>query len=316
MEHEVDRATADARIAALAEAQHGVVDLDQLRDAGLGLGAINFRVRAGRLHRLHRGVFAVGHTRLSREGRWTAALLATSGGAVLSHVSAAALWELRPTSAASIHVTVPTYSGRLRRPGIVAHRSRSLADADVDERDGIAVTSVARTLLDVAGTLAPGSLERVVERSLTLRLFDLHAVRAAIDARPTVRGATALARAVAGVHDEPALTRSRLEALMRDVCAAHGIEPPEVNARVEGDEVDFLWRSRRLIVETDGHAHHSTRRAFERDRAKDARLTMLGYRVVRFTYRQLVYDREVVVATLLQLLATGVSTSSRVKLSA
>ena len=305
MEHVRDRAPADARIARLAEAQHGVVDLDQLRGAGLALGAINSRVRAGRLHRLHRGVFAVGHTRLSREGRWMAALLAAGDGAVLSHVSAGALWELRPSSAASIHVTVPTYAGRARRPGIVVHRSRTIGAADVARRDGIALTSVARTLVDLAGMLARGPLERAVERSLELRLFDLVAIRAAIDARPTSRGAGALARVVAAVHDEPVLTRSQLEALMRDLCAVHGIEPPEVNARVEGHEVDFLWRSRRLIVETDGHAHHGTRTAFERDRAKDARLTMLGYRVVRFTYRQLVHEREFVVSTLLALLATS-----------
>jgi REase_MTES_1575 len=302
MEHVPATATADARIARLAEAQHGVVGLGQLRAAGLGIGAINFRVRAGRLHRLYRSVFAVGHTRLSRQGRWMAALLAAGDGAVLSHVSAAALWELRPSSAASIHVTVLTYGGRLRRPGIVVHRSRALAPAAVADRDAIAVTSVARTLVDLAGMLAPGPLERAVERSLALRLFDLTSVRAAIDARSTVRGASALARVVAGIHDEPALTRSELEALMRDVCAAHGIESPEVNARVEGHEVDFLWRSRRLIVETDGHAYHGTRTAFERDRAKDARLTTLGYRVVRFTYRQLVYERDVVVATLIALL--------------
>jgi hypothetical protein len=233
-----------------------------------------------------------------------AALLATGEGAVLSHVSAAAAWALRPSGAASIHATVPTYAGRLRRPGIVVHRSRTLAAADVADCDGIAVTSVARTLVDVAGMLAPGPLERAVERALALRLFDLTSVRTAIDARPTVRGASTLARVVADIHDEPVLTRSQLEALMRDMCAAHGIEPPEVNSRVEGYEVDFLWRSRRLIVETDGHAHHGTRTAFERDRAKDARLTMLGYRVVRFTYRQLVCEREIVVATLLGLLTT------------
>jgi very-short-patch-repair endonuclease len=238
MEHVHARAAADARIAALAAAQHGVVDLDALRAAGLGLGAVNHRVRAGRLHRLHRGVFAVGHTRLSREGWCMAALLATGNRAVLSHVRAAVLCELRPSSAASIHVTVPTYAGRLRRTGIVVHRSRSLGGADVGERDGIAVTSVARTC-----------------------------------------------------WTWPACSR-------RDR-AARG-----QRAR-RGEEVDFLWRSRTLIVQTDGHAHHGTRRAFERDRTKDARLTMLGHRVVRFTYRLLVYEREVVVATLLlRLLAT------------
>lgn len=305
MEHVRDTPPPDARIARLAAAQHGVVDLDQLRDAGLGLGAINFRVRAGRLHRVHRRVFAVGHTRLSREGRWMAALLAAGEGAVLSHASAAALWELRATRAAAIHVTVPSYAGRSRRPGVVVHRSCALGAADVAHHDAIAVTSVARTLVDLAGMLARGPLERTVERSLELRLFDLAGVRAAIDARPTSRGAGALARVVAAVHDEPTLTRSELEALMRDLCADHGIEPPQVNARVEGCEVDFLWRSQRLIVETDGHARHGTRTAFERDRARDARLTLLGYRVVRFTYRQLVHERDVVVATLLGLLATS-----------
>jgi hypothetical protein len=305
MEHLRARAPADAVIARLATEQHGVVSLSQLRDKGLGLGAINHRVRAGRLHRLYRGVFAVGHTRLSREGRWTAALLASGEGAVLSHVSAATLWDLRPSSATAIHVTVPTYAGRRRRPGVVLHRSRTLGAPDVAELDGFALTSVARTLVDLAGMLTRGSLERTVERSLELRLFDLAGLRAAIDARPTSRGCTALARVVAAIHDEPALTRSELEALMRDLCAAHGIDPPEVNPRIEGYEVDFLWRSRRLIVETDGHAHHGTRTAFERDRAKDARLTALGYRVVRFTYRQLVYEPDFVVSTLLALLAAS-----------
>ncbi|MGH2943914.1 MAG: DUF559 domain-containing protein [Solirubrobacteraceae bacterium] len=295
--------TPDARIARVAEAQHGVVSLDQLRTAGLRPGAINFRVRAGRLHRLHRGVFAVGHRRLSREGRRLAALLALGDGAVLSHVSAAASWGLRATSAGAIHVTVPTSAGRPRRPGNVVHRSRTLVAPDVEQLDGIAVTSAARTLVDLAGMLAPGPLERAVERSLALRIFDLDAVNAAIDVNRTRPGVTALARIVATIHDEPRLTRSALESLMRDICDAHRIERPEVNAIVEGEEVDFLWRAQRLIVETDGHEHHGTRAAFERDRAKDARLTLLGYRVVRFTYRQLVHERHTVVRTLLALLA-------------
>jgi hypothetical protein len=305
MEHDRDTLPPDARIARIAAAQHGVVGLDQLRGAGLGLGAINFRVHAGRLHRVHRAVFAVGHTRLSREGRWMAALLATGERAVLSHASAAAMWELRATRAASIHVTVPSYAGRSWRAGVVVHRTCALGAADIARRGGITVTSVARTLVDLAGMLSRGPLERAVERSLELRLFDLAGVRAAIQARPTTRGAGALARVVAGIHDEPTLTRSQLEALMRDLCAAHDIEPPQVNARVEGCEVDFLWRSQRLIVETDGHAYHGTRTAFERDRARDARLTMLGYRVVRFTYRQLVHEPELVVATLRALLAAN-----------
>lgn len=302
--------TPDARIARLAAAQHGVVALDQLRALGVGVGAVNTRVRAGRLHRLHRGVFAVGHSRLSREGRWLAAVLALGDGAVLSHASAGALWDLRPSSAAAIHVTVPTPGGRRSRRGIVVHRSGALHPRDVARRHGIPVTSVARTLLDLATTLADGPLTRAVERALVLRLFDLARLTEAIDRNPARRGAGRLARVVASLRDEPALTRSELEGQMLDLCAASGLVSPEINALLAGCEVDFLWRNERLVVETDGHEHHGTRSAFERDRARDARLTALGYRVVRVTYRQLVRERDVVACRLEALLAGGSGPSS------
>jgi hypothetical protein len=138
---------------------------------------------------------------------------------------------------------------------------------------------------------------------LQLQLFDLVAVRSVLAANPRRRGAAALARIVATIHDEPAVTRSKLEGRMRDLCDAYGIPRPEVNVIVEGVEVDFFWRAQRLIVETDGHETHGTRSAFENDRAKDARLTVLGYRVVRFTYRQLVYEPQTVTRTLRALIA-------------
>ena len=293
-----DDERADALVARVAATQHGVVTLRQLWAAGLGNNAIYHRVRCGRLHRLYRGVYAVGHRHLTREGRRLAAVVALGDGAALSHVSAAALWGLRTSDATRIHVTVPSPGGRGRRAQITVHRSRSLRSRDVTTVDAIPVTSVARTLLDLAGMLAPGPLERAVERSLQLRLFDLRAIRALIDADPTRSGAGALGRIIAGVHDEPALTRSELEARMRDLCDAHGIPRPEVNTLVDGDEVDFLWRGQRLIVETDGHATHGTRAAFESDRARDARHTTLGYRVVRVTYRRLVHEPGLVAATL------------------
>jgi hypothetical protein len=303
MAHADDTLGPDARIAEIATAQYGVVHHEQLRAAGLGVGAINRRVRTGRLHRLYVSVFAVGHTHLSREGRWLAAVLALGEGALLSHVSAAALWGLRLTSSTAIHVTVPTDAGRPHRAGIRVHRSCTLGPTDVTRHGAIPVTSVARTLLDIAGMLATGPLERAVERSLSLRLFDLDAMNAVIGASPRRPGATTLAALVAAIHDEPPLTRSDLEGLMRDRCDARGIPRPEVNAIAAGEEVDFLWRAPRLIVETDGHETHGTRAAFERDRAKDARLTTQGYRVVRFTYRQLVYEPGVVTDTLAALLA-------------
>jgi hypothetical protein len=302
MEHLLVGATPDERIARLAEAQYGVVDYQQLRAAGLPPGAIAFRVRTGRLHRLYRGVFAVGHTRLTPDGRRLAALLALGRGAALSHATAGDQLGVRRSNAATIHVTVPTPGGRLRRPGIVVHRCTSLRPIDVVEVDGIAVTSVARTLLDLAGILARGPLERAVERSLELRVFDLAAVRDVLAANPNRRGVAELARIVAAMHYEPPVTRSELEALMRDVCDAHGIERPEVNARVDIYEVDFLWRARRLVVEIDSREHHATLAAFERDRIRDAHLTALGCRVLRFTHRRVTYEPENVARTLLTLL--------------
>ena len=292
------RTFADARIARLAAAQHGVVALRQLRANGIGSGAIYHRVRCGRLHPVHRGVFAVGHARLTREGRWMAAVLALGEGAVLSHVSAAALWRLRASAASRIHVTVPTTAGREQRPGIVVHRCRVAAPGGHERVDGIAVTTVARTLLDIAGMLAPGPL-RASRRAVAHPAAVRHARAArAHRRRSDAPGRAVLERIVTTIHDEPAITRSDLEALMRDLCDAAGIPRPQVNMIVEGEEVDFVWREQRLIVETDGHATHGTRAAFERDRARDARLTMLGYRVVRFTHRQLTYERDQVAATL------------------
>jgi predicted transcriptional regulator of viral defense system len=295
----------DAVVARIAFRQHGVVKLEQLRAAGLSSGAIELRVRNGRLHRLYRGVFAVGHGRLSQEGRWLAAVLALGEGAVLSHVSAAALWGVRHSAAARIHVTVPTAAGRRPRGGIVVHRSRTLGPADVAEHDAIALTSVSRTLLDLAGVLAPTRLERAVEQSLALRRFDLRAVQAVLAANPRRPGATALAQIVARVHDEPSLTRRELEARMLDLCDAHGIERPEVNVAIDAFEVDFLWRRQRLVVETDGWQWHGTRGAFRRDRERDERLTVLGYRVVRFTYDRIVHAPAAVAATLRALLAAS-----------
>jgi very-short-patch-repair endonuclease len=304
MEHLlVVAACLDARIARLAEAQHGVVEYGQLRAAGLSAGAINHRVRCGRLHRLYRGVFAVGHARLTHDGRCIAALFALGAGAALSHTTAGDRRGLRRSSSRTIHVSVPTAGGRLRRPGIVVHRCTTLRAQDVETVDGLATTSLARTLLDLAGTLARGPLQRAVERSLELRAFGLAAIDDVLARNQNHRGAARLGRIVAEIHHEPPVTRSELEALMRDVCDTHGVERPEVNAQVDVYEVDFLWRARRLVVETDSREHHATLAAFERYRLRDARLTTLGYRVVRFTHRRVTYEPAGVARTIVALIA-------------
>jgi len=303
MEHQPAMAAVDGRIAEIAGRQHGVVARRELVALGMGAGAIHYRMRAGRLHPLHRGVYAVGHRRLSHEGRWIAAVLACGHGAALSYINAAAHRGLRQTASAAIHVSIPTDAGRSRRQGIVVHRCPGLRAEEVEIHDGIATTTVARTLVDIAGMLAAGPLERAVEQALALRLFDLRSVQAVLMGNATRPGVSTLAAIVARIHDEPQLTRSELENMFLELCARHAIPRPQVNAEVAGYTVDFCWPAERLVVETDGNEHHGTRVAFERDRARDARLTVAGQRVLRFTHRQLVREPVAVAEVLLALLA-------------
>jgi very-short-patch-repair endonuclease len=243
--------------------------------------AISRRTAAGRLHRIHRGVYAVGHTKLSFEGRCMAAALALSDGAVVSHISAAALWGMRRPTDGAIDVTLPGDGGRERRRGIRIHRSSILIADFVTSRNGIALTTPKRTLRDLHATSSLPVYRAAVRRALDLRLITNDDLRTPDD-----------------------LTRSELERTFLALCRRHRLPQPEVNARVGPYEVDFLWRDRHLVAETDGFRHHGHRDAFERDRARDALLHGLGFRVMRFTHRQ-VADRTPVVAVLRPLLAQG-----------
>ena len=294
----LDPRSPDRVIAELARRQHGVVSRAQLVAAGLGPGAIEHRERMGRLHRLHRGVYAVGHRRLTRQGRWMAAVLACGEGAVLSHRSAAALWGIRRAAAAAVDVSVPTRAGRARHAGIAVHRPRRLTDADRTQHDAIPVTTPARTLADLAAILTPPQLERAVTATEELRLFDLHAVTAAARGRP---GSAALTRVLAA-WTTVEITRSELEDRFLALCHDHGLPRPAVNGRVHGYEVDFHWPAQRLVVEADSRRHHATRAAFEADRARDADLLVAGYRVVRFTYAQITDGHHAAARTLRALL--------------
>jgi very-short-patch-repair endonuclease len=266
-------------IANLAANQHGVVAVPQLAAAGIPAYSVTRRVNAGRLHRIHRGVYAVGHTNLSFEGRCMAAVLALGEGAVVSHRSAAAVWGIVKARAGPIDVTVQGDGGRRKRRGIRIHRSHSLI-ADVwTRRHGIAVTKPARTLRDLRRVAPQPVFQAAVRRALDLGLISER-----------------------DLDPDPDLTRSELERLFRGLCWRHRFPQPEVNARVGSYEVDFLWRDRKVIVETDGFRYHSNRSAFERDRARDAHLQSLGFRVLRFTHRQVTQDRSAVVAALRALL--------------
>ena len=287
----------DRAIAALAASQYGVVARDQLRRAGLTDSAIGRRVEAGRLHRLHRGVYAVGHPVLGAYGRHMAAVLAGGPGAALSHASAAALWEIRATAAARIDVTVPR-GGRQARPGLRIHRPRTLLPDEVTTHHGIPVTTTSRTILDLAAALTRRQLERALDQAEITGLFDLTSLGAVARAHAGHHGAGKLERALQAHTPGTTLTRSELEERMLHLCRAHDLPTPRVNATVAGLEVDFLYTAHRLVVETDGWRYHRTRRAFERDHERDATLARAGYRTLRFTHRQLAADPRTVARTL------------------
>jgi hypothetical protein len=212
----------DVSMAALAGAQHGVVSRSQLLVLGFTNDDVTRRVRAARLHRVHHGVYAVGHKVLTREGRWMAAVLAGGAGAVLSHHSAAAAWEIRPVGSGAIHVTIPAHTGRERRAGLRIHRSITLTPADTTVHRGIPITDPHRTLHDLARMLKGRPLEQAVNRAE--RLVDFERLR---------RSAPPSLQAVLERYSTHT-TRRELEERFLGLCDDHGIPRPETNVRIEG----------------------------------------------------------------------------------
>ena len=288
----------DARIAELAARQGGVVSSEQLHALGLDTHDIGHRLSIGRIHRLHRGVYAVGHRRLDRQGRCMAAVLACGKGAVLSYRSAAAWWGLLPTQRARVDVTSP--HGRHAIAGVRRHQARSLAAHDTTTHEGMPITSVARTLLDLAATVRPDHLERALAHAERLELYDHAAIADVLSRANGHRGRTALAKATA---QEPELTRSELEAIFLRLVREAGLPEPETNLPLTAldhlrHDPDFSWPAYRLVVETDGWETHRTRSAFQRDRRKDAALVASGWRVMRFTYEDVTREGATVVERL------------------
>jgi very-short-patch-repair endonuclease len=267
----------DNVIGELAAAQHGVVARRQLAELGLARRAIEHRIEAGRLHPVHRGVYAVGHPILSLKGRWMAAVLASGPDAVLSHRSAAHLWDLRPSSRTRIEVVVPQWIRP--RAGIQAHAS-CLDPDEITVRDAIPVTTSARTIQDLAKVLPERVLERVLEQAEIRRL----------EVRP---GNPTLTRLLRASRSNP--TQSELEEAFISFLTRNGLPQPQRNVKVLTDDgwitVDAMWRDRGLILELDGYETHGTRAAFERDRARDRALMAEGWRVIRLTWRQLKDER-------------------------
>jgi len=301
------------RVAALASTQHGVVTRAQLLALGLSETKIGRWLDSGRLVQLHHGVYAVGHAAIGQRGWWFAATAACGPGAVLSHGSAAALWELRAYQPKRIHVTRPGTGGRIHPRGVRVHRYRSFDPAtDWTVVDAIPVTTVERTLLDLTLVLGPAGVRRAFGQADVLRLLDFAEVDRLIAAHPRRRG-TRLLAAIAAEHrpDQP-LSRSDFEERLLELCLHHDLPRPQVNHRVADLEVDLFWPAHGVVVEADTSAFHGTWAAKERDSARDARLVAAGYVVHRFTDRQVATAPETVVAALRRSLSDRARMAGRI----
>ncbi len=282
----------DLAVAKVAERQCGLVTRAQLLAAGLGRGAVAHRVAEGRLHPVHRGVYLVGHRAPVPRAREMAAILVCGPGALLSHRSAGAAWRMPVPAIREVEVSLV---GRdiPSRPGIRIYRVETLHARDARRYAGLPLTSPARTLLDLGAVLTPRGLEQAVADARARRLVSETELHAVLARAPAKRGAAAL-RALLQREAGPALTRSAAEELLLAIVRAAALPSPETNVRVGAYEVDFLWRTERLVVEVDGYAFHSSLPAFERDHVRDADLDDAGFRVRRVTWRQLTQTPEAV----------------------
>jgi Transcriptional regulator, AbiEi antitoxin/Protein of unknown function (DUF559) len=273
----------DLALARVAARQHGLVTSAQLARAGLTRAAISNRVAAGRLHPLYRGVYGLGHRKLSQEGGWLAAVLASGDGAALSHLSAATLWQISRVRTAGADVVVPRQ--RRARPGIRARWSRHLDPRDVTKRNGIPVTTVARTLVDLTDVLTAEQLANVIHEAAFHKRFNLRAIHAAM-ARANGRRLNVLRAALKGRAAGSAGTKSGLEDRFLALIRRAGLPEPLPNVHVEAAgsriEVDAYWPELRLCVEIDGPGHDRPRTQ-EEDNARDRALKAAGLRILRFT---------------------------------
>ncbi len=253
----------------------------------------------------------MGHARLSTRGHWMAAVLAGGPGALLSHGAGGALLGLGGPWAGPIDVTVPRGSrrgpaaarARSAAAGVAFHQPRSFDPRDRSVRDGISVTTVERTLLDLAEVLDREQLRRALEEADRLKLLDLAALHSLLARSPGRHGLRPLRTLLSQTWDPIKVTRSELEDAFRDLCDRAGLPPPLTNAQVAGLEVDAFWPAHNLVVELDGYEYHRTTAAFERDRQRDVKLTLAGFIVLRFTYRQVTMNPAGTAAAIRSMLA-------------
>jgi hypothetical protein len=294
----------DARLARLAARQHGIVSRNQLLVLGLDADRIAYRIDVGRLHRLYRGVYAVGHVHLTQRGRWLAAVVACrvpGGESALSHRAAGWLHGILRSAPANPIDVIATRRHQLR--GVRCHRGRGLHRDDLAIVDAIPVTSVHRTFLDLAEVLHPLRLFDALELSLRLQQFDLTEMQAVIARNPGRHGLKPLQAQLARLTGAPAWLDSKLEAEFLFQLRQHPDLPePLTHQVVEGEPVDFYWPGHRVVVEIDGDKYHSLPRDRLNNTRRDRKLTLAGYIVLRISELELKTEPERVMADLRALL--------------
>jgi very-short-patch-repair endonuclease len=269
----------DHRIAAIAGTRHGLVTAQQLLAVGLTRHDIAYRTKIGRLHRVYRGVYAVGHRPISAHARAMAAVLAGGPGAVLSHGSAATLWGIHRHWRAPFEVTAAHRRGRA---GLRVHRSRTLIAQDVTEHFGIPVTTPARTLLDNAPRLREEAFARAFNELRLARFLFFDDVAELLDRHPPTRAAKRLRGQVTNPRRAP--TRSDWERMFPRFVKRFSLPEPLVNTEVAGHEADLYFPEHKLVIELDGYDTHRTRASFESDRDRDADRLAAGLATVRMTW--------------------------------
>lgn len=284
-----------ARAWTIARHQHGVITRRQLLALGFTADAIRHRVAKGRLHPISRGVYALGRPDLTAKGRWMAAVLSCGPRAVLSHESAAALWQFRPPRTDRIEISVPAEVARCRK-GVVLHRRPTLRPEDVTVRHFIPVTTVVCTLIDIAVGLESGQLEAAINEADKRDLMDPERLRAALETFPRRPGLGKLRKRLD--HRTFALTDSELERRFLPIADRAGLAKPLTQQHVNGFKVDFYWPDLGLIVETDGLRYHRTPAQQARDRLRDQVHSTMGLTCLRFTRAQVRFEPDHVQNTL------------------
>jgi very-short-patch-repair endonuclease len=279
-----NRGGRERALAELAARQHGVIALRQLREIGFTRRMVQRRLEDGRLYRQQPRVYSLLPSLELAAARMKAAVSSCEPGA-LSHRAGAAVWDLGPWPTGTIDVSAT--GNRRPRRGVRVHVVENLV---VVEKDGFAVTSAMRTLADLAGTESRPAVERAYEQAERLGLLDVTKLERECEGR---RGSRILKRLISEEREAPP-SKNELERVFLDLCRDNALPLPSQNVTLHGYEVDNYWAEAHLVVELDGYEWHRTRAAFEADRARDAALAATGIRVLRFTWRQVTRQPELV----------------------